>query len=57
MKKIKELEPMKEIHDIRIKHYEETKNLSREEYWKKVHSEAQSVIKKYKIKVTELSKA
>ena len=47
---------MKEIHAIRIKHYEETKNLSREEYWKKVHSEAQNLIKKYKVKIKELAK-
>ena len=55
MKYIEEPEPMREIHAIREKHYEETKNLSTAELLKKIHSDAQKAIKKYKINVRSVS--
>ncbi|MFH1772423.1 MAG: hypothetical protein ABH872_06365 [Candidatus Omnitrophota bacterium] len=46
-----EPEPMREIHEIRLKLYEENKNLSAKEHVAKVHKEAEEFIKKYGIKV------
>ncbi|MEW5758162.1 MAG: hypothetical protein AB1755_01635 [Candidatus Omnitrophota bacterium] len=50
----KEPKPMQEIHEIREKHYEETKNLSSREFILKIHEEAQAAINKYHIKLKKL---
>jgi len=42
---------LKEIHDIREKIYEETKNMTSEERAKHAHSEAQKLIKQYGLKI------
>ena len=41
---------LKEIHDIREKIYEETKNMTIEERAKYAHSEVQKLIKQYDLK-------
>ncbi len=50
-----EPEPMKRIHEIRLKLYEENKNLSPEERAAKVHREIEEYIKKYGLKVKRAS--
>jgi hypothetical protein len=50
-----EPEPMKEIHAIREKLYEENKSLSHREHIVKIHKEAEDAIKKYGIKVKRAS--
>lgn len=47
----KEPRPMKEIHEIRERLYEEEKNLSPEEKIAKIHREAEEAIKKYGLKL------
>ena len=42
--------PMREIHEIREKIYEEEKNLSNQERLQKIHSEAARFIEKYGLK-------
>jgi hypothetical protein len=42
---------LKEIHDIREKIYEETKNMTPEERAKYAHSEAQKLMKLYNLKI------
>ena len=42
---------LKEIHDIREKIYEETKDMTPEEKVKYTHNEAQKLIKQYNLKV------
>jgi hypothetical protein len=42
---------LKEIHDIREKIYEETKNMTPEERVNYAHYEAQKLIKQYNLKV------
>jgi len=42
---------LKEIHDIREKIYEETKNMTPEERAEYTHSEAQKLIKLYNLKI------
>ncbi len=46
-----EPEPMKEIHRIREKLYEEDKNLSHKEHAAKVNKEAHDYIRKHGLKV------
>ena len=41
---------VKEIHDIREKIYEETKNMTPEERAKYAHADAQKLIKQYNLK-------
>lgn len=53
----KEPKPIKEIHEIREKLYEENKNLSHQQHIAKVHKEAQEVIKKYGLSSKKLSHA
>ena len=43
---------MKEIHDIRLRMYEETKNMTPEERVALVRSEAQEMIDKYGLSIT-----
>ena len=50
-----EPEPMRKLHEIRLKLYEENKNLTYEEHVAKVHKEAEDFIKKYGIKVKRAS--
>lgn len=50
-----EPEPMREIHEIRLKLYEENKNLSTKEHVAKVHKEAEEAIKKYGVKVKRIA--
>ena len=50
MFKYKEPEAMREIHEIRLKLYEEEKNLTVEQKIAKIHKEAQEAIDKYGIK-------
>lgn len=47
----KEPKPMREIHEIREKLYEENKGLSHKEHIAKIHKEAEEAIKKYGIKL------
>ena len=42
--------PMREIHEIREKIYEEEKNLSHKERLQKIHDEARKFIEKYGLK-------
>ncbi len=42
--------PMREIHDIQKKIYEENKNLTQEERLRKIRTEASSLIKKFGLK-------
>ena len=42
---------LKEIHDIREKIYEETKNMTPEERVKHTHHEAQKLVKQYDLKI------
>jgi len=46
----KEPVPMREIHEIQEKLYEEEKGLSAEERIAKIHKESEELIKKYGIK-------
>jgi len=46
-----EPEPMRKLHEIRFKLYEEHKNLTPEQHVAKVHKEAEAFIKKYGVKV------
>ncbi|MFH1259065.1 MAG: hypothetical protein ABII74_04530 [Elusimicrobiota bacterium] len=50
----KEPEPMREIHEIREKLYEEEKNLTPEERIAKVRKESEDMIKKYGLKFKKL---
>ena len=43
---------LKEIHDIREKIYEETKNMTPEERANHAHHEAQKLIKQYNLKIS-----
>ena len=52
-----EPKPMREIHRIREKLYEENKNLSHKEHIAKVHKEAQKSIEKYGLKFKKHSHA
>ncbi|MCB4792829.1 MAG: hypothetical protein LHV68_13250 [Elusimicrobia bacterium] len=47
---LREPEPMRQIHEIRLKIYEKEKNLSMEERISKRHREAEEIIKKYGLK-------
>jgi len=47
---------MKEIHDIRIKHYEERKHLSDKEKIELINKRAKEAMEKYGIKPKEYSK-
>jgi predicted methyltransferase len=47
----KEPRPMREIHEIQQRLYEEEKNLSAEDRIAKIHREAEDVIKKYGLKL------
>ena len=51
-----EPESMKEIHNIRIKHYEERKNLLPEDKIKLINKRAKEIIEKFEIKTREYSK-
>ena len=42
---------LKEIHDIRVQLYEETKNMTLEERMHYAHSDAQKLIKQYNLKI------
>ena len=47
---------MKELHEIRAKHYEETKHLSREEYIISVNEKAKDLMRKYNLKLKIVDK-
>jgi len=51
--KMKYEEPrvMRELHEIRVKHYEETKNMTDEEYINHLNDEGLKVMKKYHMKL------
>lgn len=48
--------PMREIHEIRERLYEECKSLSHKEHIAKIHKEAEEAIKKYNIKLKQSSR-
>jgi hypothetical protein len=50
----KEPKPMREIHEIRERFYEETKNLSYRDHILKIHKEAEKVMKESGLRVIEL---
>ena len=54
---MKEPKPMQEIHEIRHQMYEESKNLSWEEWVKKMHQTAEETIRKYGLKIRQTDKA
>ena len=47
--KIEEPRAMRELHELRAQHYEETKNMTREEYVKWINEKARKVMKEYGI--------
>jgi protein-disulfide isomerase-like protein with CxxC motif len=53
--KYEEPRVMKELHEIRAKHYEETKHMTDEEYINRINQEGLEVLKKFnmKLKVTD----
>jgi len=53
----KESEPMKEIHQIQEKLFDEEKNLSSQERISKLHKEAAEIVKKYGLKLKSASSA
>ncbi len=53
----KEPKAMREIHEIRLRLYEEKKGLSAVEKAKKTNQTAQDIIKKYKLKIRLLHRA
>jgi protein-disulfide isomerase-like protein with CxxC motif len=53
--KYEEPKVMQELHAIRARHYEETKHLTRTEYVRSVHEEAQKIAKKYGFKIAKNS--
>ncbi len=46
---IEEPQVMKELHEIRAKHYEESKHLSTEEYINQINEKGKEIMKKYNI--------
>lgn len=44
-------DPMESLHSIRYKHYEETRNLPKGEWIRRVNEEAKEIVKKYKIRL------
>jgi hypothetical protein len=49
--KIEEPKVMRELHEIRAKHYEDTKHMTREEYVNHINEEGLKVMKKYNLKL------
>ena len=47
---------MRELHEIRAKHYEETKHMTAEERAKSINEEARKVAEKYKLKFNFIEK-
>jgi hypothetical protein len=56
--KLKYEEPrvMRELHEIRAKHYEETKHMTDEEYINHVNTEGLEIMKKYNMKLKIVEK-
>ena len=54
--KIEEPRVMKELHEIRAKHYEETKHMSRSEYVKSIREEARKIAEKYNLEFEFIEK-
>jgi len=48
--KYEEPRVMRELHEIRASHYEETKHMTSEEYVKSVNEEARKITEKYGLK-------
>lgn len=48
--KYEEPRVMRELHEIRARHYEETKHMTDEEYVKHVNEEARKIAEKYNLK-------
>jgi predicted DsbA family dithiol-disulfide isomerase len=48
--KYEESRVMRELHEIRAKHYEETKHMTSEEYVRSVNEEARKIAEKYGLK-------
>jgi len=48
---------LKEIHDIRVQLYEETKNMTLEERMHYAHSDAQKLIRQYNLKIKHDNKS
>jgi hypothetical protein len=49
--KYEEPRVMRELHEIRAKHYEETKHMTDEEYTNHVNEEGLKIMKKYNMKL------
>lgn len=54
--KYEEPRVMRELHEIRARHYEETKHMSSEEYVKSVNEEARKIAEKYGLKFKFIDK-
>ena len=54
--KYEEPKLLQELHEIRAKHYEETKHMTDEEYVQAVHQEVQEIMEKYNLKLNLIEK-
>ncbi|NLW49052.1 MAG: hypothetical protein GXY86_17190 [Firmicutes bacterium] len=50
MEKINEPKLMRELHEIRAEHYEETKHMTSEELTKSINEEARKIAEKHNLK-------
>ena len=53
----KEPKPMREIHQIQERFFDKERNLSSQERIRKLHEEAEGIIRKYGLKIKSASKA
>ncbi|MCL6592291.1 MAG: hypothetical protein K6U80_20390 [Firmicutes bacterium] len=47
---------LQELHEIRVKHYEETKHMTDEEYVRSVHEEVRKIMEEYNLKFNFVEK-
>jgi hypothetical protein len=56
MQKYEEPRVMRELHEIRAKHYEETKHMTAEERARSINEEARKIAEKYNLKFNFVEK-